>query len=867
MWTQNELMSLNLDANQGSYSCDVNDPNNIIQVGNWIVISPLMNKCEIRKIDSFNGTTVKTVHFSIKLEFDHYVPTPPTPPTEGLVYLQTSPNWDILLFGADPTYAAADNTLAINNAINDCAVNGGGIVSIPKGEYFVEDDGTNNDCCINMLPSQNPAIIKNNVKFVGEGIDVSKIIIDPTQTSNYLSIFLFKSTSANGISDLTIDGGILLPPPITPVSNEKSLVTIIDCINLDFERVSYMNSEGFGKHLSSVSNINVSNCSFTNLYNNGVYFEGGDSKNNSISACFFGCFYSKSIFIQNSDGAEFNNLIISSNIFNKDQNSTDYCDILAESQTIATTFYLDIQISNNIFTNGYARFESCRNLFINNNIINIESGITVNDFLFTKQCKNILLSNNVISNKNDSVFNIVFSSFEYISPSGNLYLTIQGINVTGNTFQNAVCKFQNVKDVLYASNQDEIILTATPPAPFDNGFYFLLDQAPELFNPDWHDWGNVTIANNQLNGKKKTGISFYKNINIDSAKFNILCITGNLIAETENYGIIIDAINHQPYWNRALIATSNMINNIPYNYSNDLTTILVCGSYITEENPNQEIWISRGDPNGLIEAPQGSLAIDNSIEADNKYQKNTLDGSNGWTLVSELDKQLLFEEFFLFQTQVGATPPYHLAYQESIAPNLNILYAPPSPPGPPVPTPWMYPNGVYFSWDVTQYQRATIHNTGVHNIAVIVATADNTVTGNLPDCIVKAIFYNKDLTVTGEGVGLCLRYDDNNSNSRNYWVFYVKNTNTPGMMELHLEKVVNNVTTVISLPINTVAIGRSKMFKLKAVLQGNFVSVFYNDLLIVTVEDSINNTNHKHGIYGFGNPNHFYCEQFKILIS
>ena len=853
MWTQIERT--NIDNNPtpvGAQQIVVISVNNI-SIGNWVVIEPLSPNCEIRKVFNIAG---------LQLEFYPGMGLNHSHPADAIIYCQTSPNWDILLFGAEPTNnaSAATNTLAINNAIIDCNFNGGGIVSIPKGEYFIERT------IINSIPQDWAVCGINiaNIKFIGEGIAVSKIIRN-TDNNDWGPLFLFFLGDAINIDfqDLTIDGN---NDNTTLGFNISSCIQISMGNNININRTSLEKSIGYSLNAALFGKISITNSFLSKSLGYGVSMVNSHVSNVIISRNTFESNELNDIFFSRSVLDPFNMFIISENIFNRSTSNASYSlFFFGDSIHPTTSFYEDFEIVNNIFTNGAVYFENCKNLVFSNNILNTENNAVIINSYFTKQSENIVFENNVVVNKNDVSQEILFSSYD--NANLNEHSSISGILVSGNTFQNTVCKFRNVKDVLYASNQEEIILTATPPAPFDSGFYFLLDQAPELYNPDWHDWGNVTIANNQLNGKKKTGISFYKNINIDSAKFKILSITGNLIAETENYGIIIDAINHQPYWNRALIATSNMINNIPYNYSNDLTTILVCGSYITEENPNQEIWISRGDPNGLIEAPQGSLAIDNSIEADNKYQKNTLDGSNGWTLVSELDKQLLFEEFFLFQTQVGATPPYHLAYQESIAPNLNILYAPPSPPGPPVPTPWMYPNGVYFSWDVTQYQRATIHNTGVHNIAVIDATADNTVTGNLPDCIVKAIFYNKDLTVTGEGVGLCLRYDDNNSNSRNYWVFYVKNTNTPGMMELHLEKVVNNVTTVISLPINTVAIGRSKMFKLKAVLQGNFVSVFYNDLLIVTVEDSINNTNHKHGIYGFGNPNHFYCEQFKILIS
>ncbi len=857
MWTQIESVQLISSVNQGANQITVTDPNNLIQVGNWVVISPLVmipanppitpikTICEIRKIDLVQSSgTGKTLTFTNPLNYEHDILIAHV----SDVYIQTSPNWDILLFGADPNQTAQINTLAINNATNDCALNGGGIVSIPKGEYLVERQSSLPVCSINVDS-------KDNIKLIGEGIDVSVIKRD-ISNGDFGPLWIFFSGNNNNIefTDFTINGNADNIP--NSGNDNSSCIQFAGTDNSFINNMSLINSMGNAIYGQSINSFLLHDSTLSNNRGNGIFIGMGNNigiqitnnkfQENGFHDCSF----------QNNQAYETTNCIISNNIFEAIDSNTG-CAIYFLIDDIYPAYYSNVEFANNICTNRSINADSVRNFSFTNNIFNIENGIFINNFLFNKLCENIIFSNNVICNNKDTVFNIIFSSFEELSVSPAIYFTIQGINVTGNTFQNTVCKFRNVKDVLYVSNQEEVILNATPPVPYDNGFSFILDLKPELFNPDWHDWGNVTIANNQLNGQKKTGISFYKDTTEITAIFNVISITGNIIADTENYGILIESVNQQPYWLKAMITSSNTINDLPYNIANNLSTILVCGCYMMEENPNQEVWISNGDPNPRIIAPQGSLAIDNTIEADNKYQKNTLDGSNGWTLVSELDKQLLFLETFIIGPS-GA----NLTSQPSIPPNVNVFTNSPM-----TTYPWKY-DGNAITPAKWVMQLIINHFEGypiIPGTNAFIDTSSGTPSSPLSDGIIKAVFRMNDASLQSSGIGIIFRYESNNQipiPTPQYWEFYLKNPSglPPNTYELFLD--LNGA----HIHYTQVEIGRSNRFVLMVIMQGNFISVYYNDLLIVTVNDSTYNTAYKHGIAGVGDYSGFTCESFKILI-
>ena len=839
MWTQIERTETIASSN----------PNNIevasianIQVGNWVVIEPLTPNCEIRKVFNIVGLQLE-FYPGMGLNYPH--------PAGVIIYCQTSPNWDILLFGADPTYTAADNTIAINAAINDCAINGGGIVSIPKGEYLVKRQSLNPLCSINNTGN-------NNIKFIGEGIGVSIIKRDVSNDYNDpLRIFLTADNSNTEFCDFTIDGNA---DNIPNIGNDNSAcIEFASANKISINNMELINSMGNAIYGQSNNSLGIYDSTLSNNRGNGIFIGMGNNlginiisnsfKENGLNDCSF----------QNNQLYETTNCIICDNIFEAIDSNTGYA-IYFLIDDIYPAYYSNVEFANNICTNRSVYADSVKNFSFTNNIFNIENGIFINNFLFNKLCENIIFSNNVFCNKKDTVFNIIFSSFEDISINPALYFTIKGINVTGNTFQNTVCKFHNVIDVLYSSNQEEIILNAITPVPYDNGFSFMLDLKPELFNQDWHDWGNVTIANNQLNGQKKTGITFYKDTTEITAIFNVISIIGNIIADTENYGILIESINHQPYWNRALLATSNVINNIPYSFSNGLNTIFVCGTYLIEENPNQEVWISNGDPNPRIIAPQGSIAIDNTIEADNKYQKNTLDGNSfGWTLVSELDKQLLFLETFIIGPS-GA----NLTSQPSIPPNINVFTN-----TPPASTyPWKY-DGNAITPAKWVLQQIINHFEGypiVPGTNAFIDTSSGSPSSPVSDGIIKAVFRLNDASLKPSGIGIIFRYVSNIPNPVDldplYWEFYLKNPNglPPNTYELILD--LNGA----HIHYTQVEIGRSNRFVLMVIMQGTFISVYYNDLLIVTVNDNNHSTAYKHGIAGVGDYSGFTCESFKILI-
>ena len=112
-----------------SYSdCIVVRSNANIQEGNWIVFNPFTPDCQIRKVVAINNNN-NTLNIA---------PALIAVPTETIkVLVQEKPEWNIALFGASPQNEAIVNTKAIQAAIADCNLNGGGIVSFPKGVFEV----------------------------------------------------------------------------------------------------------------------------------------------------------------------------------------------------------------------------------------------------------------------------------------------------------------------------------------------------------------------------------------------------------------------------------------------------------------------------------------------------------------------------------------------------------------------------------------------------------------------------------------------------------------------------------------------------------------------------------------------------------
>ncbi|RZK99531.1 MAG: hypothetical protein EOO89_31045, partial [Pedobacter sp.] len=306
MWTQIEEVLLT--AVSVPTQIIVSDPNDLIEAGNWVIIRPMDKECEIRKVDTISGTSTRTITFETgkDLVFSHAIAT--------AVYVQTSPNWDVLLFGANiPNMflnQSVINMYAFNAAVADCTINGGGIISIPKGEYLLSPSGTGSgDSCIvlNAL---------SNIKFVGEGIDVS--IIRISDVAFVSTVHIFECLSCSGIEwyDLTIDGN----RTIIPSGLDHNIIESIDCNSLHIERVNFINSYQDCIRGRNINRMIVKSCNLTFSGRYGIHLNA-DTSDVVITDCFFADNDAEDIYCF-ADGTSITNLIVSNNIIERTASTT-----------------------------------------------------------------------------------------------------------------------------------------------------------------------------------------------------------------------------------------------------------------------------------------------------------------------------------------------------------------------------------------------------------------------------------------------------------------------------------------------------------------------------------------------------------------
>ena len=814
MWTQikETILSSYTPAGLGSDVTLASTPSTLgINVGMWLIVEPYSSQCQIRRIVSINSGA-GTVNVVPALTTGWHS-------SGDKVYIQTSPNWDITLFGADALKTATQNTESINAAITDCYQCGGGIVSIPKGKYLVERDGSN-DWCLNVNNV-------TNIKFLGEGIGVSSIERENNSDVSPLRVFSVINSVNIEWHELNIEG---------TGSPTDDFVGDSECIYLELtdtiliSKVNITMSRYNGVTIKESNYVRIENCIINQCLNYGISAIYPDCNNIEIQSNVFFDNHYQDIDFENNHSHTISNVLIENNSMRR--NSSYIETLLSIAGFSHTCFYNAIEIINNKFFDGYITIEQCLNSIFSNNLIT--SGVYTLPVTVNKRTKNFNFENNVIVNNTGGDWAIKFDC--YLDDDGGL--ATENVIVNANDFQTGGCQFFNVKNLSYTANK------VHKDTPLYKGFSYNIDNVPSY---GFGNLGELTITDNQFINSSFCGLEVVQGTMSDDNKLDIMIIANNVIQGQDlSFGILIastaDPFEDYVFWNRAIIATSN-ISSATTTPGNEIS---VCGSYQIEENPHQQTWISKGFPEGKILAPQGSVAIDNTIEADNNYSKNTIAGSIGWDLFSEMDKQLLFKENFTLQGSSG----YKLTHQTSALPNINVFTTTPN-----TTTPWNFPTSITDSWIIVSPGEG-ITNGSLTNPNLAFIDADPVRNG-----ILKATFLDTNIGIAGEGAGLIFRF----SSDGDYWSFYFNNTTTVGVYELHLEKIVGGSLTTFPIS-GSFLLGQSRRLVLQVIIEDDFISVFYNDLLILTVYDTDLNDNTKFGLYGLGSANIFNCQSFKLLI-
>lgn len=851
MWTQIDKtqnnISTTIQALEGTAKIQLVAPSNIsITKGMWLVIEPFSPYCEIREVinPAFNGTS-NLIVVGRNFNFNHL--------TVVDVYIQTSPNWDILLFGAD-TKSTIVNTIAIRNAAYDCAFNDGGIVSIPKGRYIVNYLGPNNFLkpnlnlgtigCITLRTLLQQGYIMENVKFVGEGMGVSIIQLQGGNYSTGIDLHIFACSKNNTENiewhDMTLDGN-------RPNVNGGEQIHCIEAEylrNLVVSNVEFYNARRDGIRVGHTHPIPISghtdsvqiyNCRFMHCGRSGIMIQTSLS-NLLIKDNYFYDTHDTDIDGEpsalNSDASQITptKIIITGNTLVKDYELSPNASVLAISlggwHGNNNTYDENLIITNNTIRGGCVIISNGSNVVFSNNFIEGHAKQGAEDFAFLgrKILKKFVFTNNVI------IDNSKIGRAVYLQKGGSLKTTLS-IIFSGNSITNGECYFEDCHDLSFINNK---IMQYSRGL---HGIHAHISNSSDLSPNGFNNFGSLVINGNQItqvpdsHDQANTFIgillSWVENDDYHY-KYDLVEIDNNIIESNNlDYGISINSSGtpNVGYWNKLIIGKGNKIG-----VCNIMDIDVLNMSYQIGENPVRTQWISNGNPDDKIDGVQGTLSINKQREADNKYRHNETDGNTGWTLLSEMGKQVLFSDEFIPTGDLNLHIP-----QVNVFGNIY---------------PWNNLNQLTFG----DWRILNIGEVKLFAFPIPPTNPALTIVNSVSDCEIKAVFRNVG-TQNGTRGGVVFRLDNT---SGNYWCLLFENNSRI----ISLRKV-NTVVRTTS-PIG-VSFGDSHIFTLKVILKNDFISVFYNDLFLWTVKDNYNSNKTNHGLIIKGALNMFYCRSFKIF--
>jgi len=837
MWTQIAKTTISsIPTNNAIVVASLNN----IQPGNFAVLTPFKNNCEIKRIVSVN-TSSNTVTFSSPFNMPHA-------PSDSL-YIQSSPNWDVSLFGASSVNSPYDNTTAINLAVKNCKLNNGGIVSFPKGIYKIERSSSSLGCI--------DASSLANVKFVGEGMGVSVLQLWDNEIGG-ADTHIFYCRKSVGLEwyDLTLDGN--KGNNGNPIGNngippQTHLIETVFSSDFIAERIEFINSIQDGIRITEFFNFRIINCFFGDNGRNGITGQRMTGQV-TVSGCYFNNTKNSDIDMEPSYNAVQHNAditepdfvpsphkwIITNNIFDRNPKGTSFLSITLVGIGVNMNDE-DFIVSNNIIQYGSIAIANCRNVVCDSNLIISGEG-KMGDIPFQgiRLVNKFIFTNNIVVNNTENweeALNLTYNNDK----------TTQGIVVTNNVFENGSCVFISCHDVAFTGNRinrkgksgsDGLkILTPLPAANFWGNF---------------KSFGCLKICDNQMTGVQKRGI-YVSMITADKG-YDLIHIDHNEISGDKlETGIMIDG---KDTWGKLLIGTSNNIGDVIYD------KIKINGSYQTGISEVPTWWMAKSKPNDLIKASQGSVAIDTRMVADNKYSKNqimnpmTLVKNQGWEKASEMGRQVLFKDTFskitpgvLLNAVPLANPFYH-------NPIINVFQFG-----------WVEDNASISNsgnyWEInTSLKTATPHSSNP------IATLESVVDCELK-LQIKAQISSLGLSPNTKA-GIAFRLLKTTSGLLKYWRFLFLYTNMPPGMPVttfsmpYLIMETQGITTnPVQLVYPLYSIPKDERIVLKVMLKADYISAFYNDLLIWNIQNNNNQSEKKHGM--MGGSQYFQAEEFTII--
>lgn len=871
MWTK--IAETGFSGNTGLI-IDLNTTLNldIVKDGDWLVITPFNKNCELRKIVTINSTTQVAID----------VPFAQPHSSGDLIFIQTSPVWDITLFGARANDSGGgyytQNTIAINAAVKDCDLNGGGIVAIPTGTYELERFG-GLSCCVN-------ANKVNNIMFVGEGMDVSILKLAGIPFG-YVDIHMFQCNYSTNLEwrDLTLavdenadiepnhqnvypQAHLIFANGNNPKTNDLKLVN-----NFIIDSVSFLDAIDDGVWIMYFNNLVVHNCYFYRCGRSGITGQR-DTANVWVNGCYF--YHTKNSDIdmeptfdphKHTDDDDPNaatppspnKWMITENIFDRNPKGSNF---LSVSLTGIGAKQNDENfiVSNNVFQWGAIVVINCRNVICDSNIIiggEGEQGDVcfyglriLNKFVFTN---NILKNNSTNPNQLETLY--LFA---------DVHKTTLGIEVTNNVFEGGECHFENCANIMFTHNNikqrgniGDVGVRYVYNKPSTNIY--------EIYNPGntLQDYGNIKVTDNKISNVRGAGIKFVfkdasytlKTLHIDH---NV--ITGSSLLK--GIEITVPKISgiEQEAWTQALIGTSNLIDDCTE------AKVAVSGNWQMGMSEVPSFWVAKSSPNGVLPAmtnlgtpssvmthiKQGSIAIDKTREADNKYIRNAevlYDSgityhNRGWELQSETGRQILFKDTFhgitsgITATSIPLVNPPGMTYHK---PEVNVF----SGAWTNVPT----NNGL---WSINTNQKvAKILLTGTSGGSI-------NVIDSISDCEIK-MYINAIQTGGSCRCGIVFRLNTSVT-PFTYWRFCFEYIS--GACNVRLETINN---TSYASPLILITLPDSGRFLLKILCKGDYVSAFYNDLLMLNIKNGFNTSMTKHGMICNSGPI-FSVEGFNMLL-
>ena len=500
-------------------------------------------------------------------------------------------------------------------------------------------------------------------------------------------------------------------------------------------------------------------------------------------------------------------------------------------------------IINNEFHNCTLWLEHLFKFIISNNIIFINEDVSSSVIypIYLGDDINLMNIENNNINAVNSIKAIYYSQGGYnLGYPHNVVIKNNILNYGGVYFENAY----NLSIIGNTINRNNSISSI-----IQYGISIGISLSPSDLGID--NYGSLIIQGNQINGNPSLCVGIELSSVNDNYKYDTINIAANSIeGATNSMGIsILQATSGtDAYWARLLVASSNTIDlNII-----DENAYSIFASYILEINPSQEVWISKGNPNKLISAPQGSIAIDKTMVADNNYSKNQIKEGTfgytdlGWELISEMGKQTIFRTYF----PNSSSSAINLL---SDIPEIDVFSSSPPWDLPLTGTSWLIGANNGFT-----YAHSLFSSSGNVNdkkaLAIMKGDKDFELKAFLK-CVVPPVSAYS---------GIVFRYGD----IGNYFQFYleVNGTGTTAILKCDLITTIGGTTTVTNKFTSTSSVPLLEQFVLKVNLKDEIISLFYNELILYNFKGSALKDNNKHGLVTYQSIDVFYYQNFKQLI-